>query len=596
FVIAGCGAWALARELGLSRPAALWACWAFPLSGMLVSFLLFPLGNALALVPWVFWAVERLASGAGGGRSLALLAGVQLLGGHPETSAYTALLATIYLAVRSDWASGRGRVLTTWLRFAGGWALAAGIAAVQILPLALLLPATSKWAGAVASRGEIPLSLLLRQPLRLILPQMYGHPAAGTWWGPFNYSATAVYVCALGLVFAAAGLARVKGDRRIRAVAVVLAVSFLAAYHLARLSEVLHALPILGRAAPHRLIFGVELGLALLGAAGLDLWLAGKGRGILAGGAVVTFGAAVAWKLLGGEWGARGFACGQLRWTAWVVGLAVLAGLSLRLAPELRWRVLPVFLALLVLDLLIAQGRIIPGLSFSRFYPETGAVRFLQEQGGRVAALGEELRPNAAMVYGLRDLRGDDPVKLERFERAYGGLGRYDAVYLAPIERWGDPRLDSWGVRWVLAGPDEAAPVPGWRLAYAGADARVYERPGTLPLVRWADGGTDGIEVRKAEPGVWRIGWHLAGKHLAGNRRLVISETWEPGWRAEVAGRVISVVPVNDGTALGIDLPMGAVPGVSEVEVRYRAPGLATGAGVSAVAFLGAFGWRRRRV
>ncbi len=60
-VVAGCGAWVLARELGLSRPAALLAALTFSLSGMLVSFLLFPMGNALALVPWVLWSVERIA-------------------------------------------------------------------------------------------------------------------------------------------------------------------------------------------------------------------------------------------------------------------------------------------------------------------------------------------------------------------------------------------------------------------------------------------------------------------------------------------------------------------------------------------------------
>src|SRR6185295_5844342 len=194
FVIAGCGAWALARELGLSRPAALWACWAFPLSGMLVSFLLFPMGNSLALVPWVLWAVERLAAGRSGGALLGLLAGLQLLGGHPETSMHTALLAGLYLWVRGS----VDRTLATWGRFVAAWALAAGVAAVQILPLALLLPATSKWGSAEAGGASPPLGLLLLQPLRLVLPQVYGHPALGTWWGPFNYSATAVYAGALG--------------------------------------------------------------------------------------------------------------------------------------------------------------------------------------------------------------------------------------------------------------------------------------------------------------------------------------------------------------------------------------------------------------
>src|SRR5580693_6601288 len=122
-VVAGCGAWALASELGLSRPAALLAAVIYPLCGTVTSFLLYPMSNAHALMPWIFLAVERLAAGAGGagtggdrqgvgdggaggtGRAaggiqagirravpLALLGGLQLLAGHPETAIYTALL------------------------------------------------------------------------------------------------------------------------------------------------------------------------------------------------------------------------------------------------------------------------------------------------------------------------------------------------------------------------------------------------------------------------------------------------------------------------------------------------------------------------
>ena len=58
--------------------------------------------------------------------------------------------------------------------------------------------------------------------LRLILPDLFGHPAAGTWWGPFNSAATAVYAGALD---AAARRRRARrgarGDRRWRAVAVM---------------------------------------------------------------------------------------------------------------------------------------------------------------------------------------------------------------------------------------------------------------------------------------------------------------------------------------------------------------------------------------
>ncbi len=588
-VLAGCGAWLFARELGVSRPAALWATIAFPLSGMLVSFLLFPMGNALALVPWVLWAVERLAAGRSGGATLALCAGLQLLGGHPETSAHTALLAALYLLLRGSVA----RMLPTWGRFVGAWALAAGIAAVQILPLALLLPATSKWAGAVvAPAGAPPLGLLLLQPLRLVLPQLYGHPALGSWWGPFNYSATAVYVGALALPFAVAGLSGWRQDRRVLALACIVAFCTLSAYHLPGVHDLLTALPLLGRAAHHRLIFGLELGLPLHGAVGIDRGLAGKGRGLILGGAVVLGMLTAAWLALGGAIRERGLADGQIAWTLVASGLVLLAAFSLKLPAAARWRVVFALPVILSLDLLIAHGRIVPGLSFSRFYPETGAVRFLEGKPDRVAALGEQLRPNAGMVYGLRDLRGDDPVKLASFERAYGALGTYDAVYLRPIEQWGARELDRWGVRWVLGGADEAAPVPGWRLAYAGADAQVWERPTAFPTVRRADGSTDGLTVEAAEPGRWRIGVQGAAP-----QRLIVAETWERGWqavlRADGRETTLPVEATDQGTALAVELPAGTTA-AREVELRHQAPGLGAGAAITPLALLATW-WLRRK-
>lgn len=577
--LGGCGAWLLARKLGLSRPAALLTALIFPLSGMLVSFLLYPMGNALALVPWVLWAVERIASGERGGwAALGWTGGLQLLAGHPETATHAALLSGLWLLVR-----GAEQPLAAWLRLAGGWLTAAGLAAVQILPFVLALPETSRWQSH-GGGAEPSFLTLLEQPLRLVLPQMYGHPVSGTWWGPFNYSATAVYAGALALPLAAAGLARCREDRRWRAVAAVLAFSFVAAYHWPGVREVMAALPLLGRAAHHRLIFGVELGLALLAGAGCDRWLEGRGRGLLAGAGLVAVLLGAAWLAFAGEWSRRGLTGGQLAWTAGALAAALCLALSLRWDRERRWAVWPLLPAVLLGDLLAAHGGINRALPLERLYPETGAVRFLQGRErsgreGRVAGLGEALRPNAALVYGLYDPRGDDPVKLERYEAVYRTFAPGDPVYSQPIQRWGEPWLDRLGVRWVVAGPAEGAPEPRWRLAYAGAEGRVYERPGALPLVRWAGGAGEARGVRRAS-GLWEIEWSAAAPGL-----LVVAETWDCGWSAHAAGRPLPVVPA-EGALLGVRLG----PGSGRIELRYRPPGLALGAGLSVLALIVLFG------
>jgi hypothetical protein len=556
--LGGCGAFLLARELALSRPAAALCAVIFPLSGMLVSFLLFPMGNALALVPWVLLTVERLASGRGGAAALGLAAGLQLLAGHPETAVHTALLSALFLGVR-------GASLATWGRFALGWLAGGLVAAIQLVPLALLLPETGRW--QIASVVEVPsLSVLATQPLRLALPQLYGHPVSGTWWGPFNYSATAVYAGALALPLAGAGLAACRRERRWLAAAAVAVFSLAAAYHLPGLRDLLAALPVLGRAAHHRLLFGVELGLALLAGRGIDRWLEGRGRGALAGSGVVLLLLGAAWLLFSGEWVARDLTAGQAAWTIFAAVAALLLCLSLLLSPNRRWLVFPVLPALAALDLLAAHGRINGALPLSRLYPQTGAIRFLAGREGRVAGTGEALRPNAAMVYGLHDPRGDDPLRLTRY-----ALGPANPVYFEPISNWQSPWLDKLGVRWVVTAPGEPAANPAWRLAYEGTDARVWERPGPLPVVRWEGEGGEAKAV-STRPGFRRIAWRSARPG-----RLVVAETWHRGWSARAGERRLAVEPA-EGILLGVALG----PGEGTVELAYRPPGFFLGAGLSA--------------
>jgi hypothetical protein len=150
----------------------------------------------------------------------------------------------------------------------------------------------------------------------------------------------------------------------------------------------------------------------------------------------------------------------------------------------------------------------------------------------------------------------------------------------------------------VVAGPGEAPRAADWRLAYAGADARVYERPAALPLLRWAPPAPAasvgsaviadaarvapaaflpaGLTVMRREPGRWEIGWHSAEPRL-----LVVAESWAPGWRALVDGQP-RPVEAAAGALLGVRLG----PGAGRAELRYRPPGLLAGAWISAAALL----------
>lgn len=589
--IGGLGAFRLARALGISLEGAALAAVVYPLSGMLVSFLLFPMGNALCLVPWVFLAAEAVAAGRRGAvLGLGLATGLQLLGGHPETAVHTALLTGIYLAVRGSGEAEPGR-LRQGLGFAGGWGLGGALSAVQTVPLLAMLLETSRWREMAEGAGALPFGLLLEQPLRLVLPQLYGHPAQGTWWGPFNYSATAVFVGIGALVLAFLGMGALRGDRHFRAWAVVLGAAFVIAYHWPIVRDVVAAVPVLGRAAQHRLIFGIELGLALFAARGLDRWRAGQGgrAGIVAA-VLVLAGLAVATLLHGSDWAQHGLGAGMLGAIVVAVALAVAIPLLGRLsAPRRVWvaRALPLVVAV---ELVAAHGAILGRIERSDLYPETGAVRFLAGRDGRVVGTSQALRPNTALVYGLFDVRGDDPVKLARYEAIYGHFANGDPVYFEPITDWGSPWLDRLGVRWVVAAPAEEAPAgTAWEPAYDGSDARVFERPSALPLVRWAGEGPGEVTVTSREPGHWGLRWRAVAPG-----RIVIAENWDAGWSAEDAAGSRRPVALAEEILLGVDVPAGD----GSLRLAYRPVGLVPGAIASGVALvvlgIGSLRLRRR--
>jgi hypothetical protein len=634
-VVAGLGARALARCLGVGETGALYAALAFALSGMLVGFALYPMGNALALVPWVLAATERLVGrweDGAGGSSLAGLAGatgwlaaavgLQLLGGHPATAVHTGVLSVLFLIVRLGprrLAGAAPRLLPAWTL---AWIVGAAVAAVHLAPFAALLGETSRWQGFQAgSGGGEPWWLSLVQPLRLVLPDLYGNPAAGTWWGPFNYLATAVYAGALALPLAAAGLlARGDGARGRRALAGCGLFALAAAYHLPGLHDLMTVLPVVGRAPSHRLIFAVILTLAVLGGAGLERWRDALGDRLdpasrrrvvagLAGGAVLALGLlTVATALYRGDWDEHGLVAEQvMRTSAVALGALGLLGAAVfvrrRRSTGTDWIGAGV-LAFVALDLMTAHAAVHLALPASALYPETGAVRALAGSKERVIATGSTLRPNAALVYGLYDVRGDDPVKLAAYDRLLGErFGGAHPTYFRPLERLDPLWLDRLSVRWVMTAPgavDENLRSV-WHLAYRGGDAEVWERASPLPLARWAGptrGGAGRVEVLERLPGRFRIAFERGSGPTRAERDplLVVAESWAPGWSARL----------DDGTEIPVeaagDVLLGVRPPVTRgvVTVSYRPPGLVAGAwgslaGIFALGVMGWMGWRSRQ-
>jgi hypothetical protein len=254
--------------------------------------------------------------------------------------------------------------------------------------------------------------------------------------------------------------------------------------------------------------------------------------------------------------------------------------------------------------------------------PKPASVAFLQRHARRerVVAVGRRnpLLADSVMLYGLRDVRGQDPPEpgdrysrlLKLAEAIPTGLGFGKA---SPAAR---RVLDVLDVRWIVQEPG-ANPVrgPGLTVAYRGRDAVVYRNATAAPrasvptsVVRARDADAayaallaPGFDPRRdavvegayAKPGQGVVALTREGDatvELRATMRtaglVVLNESLERGWRVDVDGRPADPVRV-DAVLRGVIVPAG----VHRVRWRYRVPGLAAGSAVSALGLVAATTW-----
>jgi hypothetical protein len=331
-----------------------------------------------------------------------------------------------------------------------------------------------------------------------------------------------------------------------------------------------------------------------------------------------------------------------------VLGAAALALLALRLRGRLGPSAfVALALALVALDLFKAGMGYNPAIAESQaVQPATPAIRYLQERRpARFAGLHPEapislavpIPPNVAMRYGLYDARGYD----FPFEERYAELWRRviaaspDCNYaFCPESAGRSPRaLQALGLLGVtdLLQNRRDGPLAGFEVAYEGPDARVYRNPRALPraflvdrqvVVPNATAARDTVTAATfpardavvTERRLDGLAEGTAGARSAGDARivrygeervsvdtesesdalLVLTDSWFPGWKAEVDGREARIERV-DYLIRGVRVPAGA----HRVEFRYEPASWRAGWIVSLLALLaivGAtwIGWRRR--
>jgi hypothetical protein len=317
-------AFLLARHLRMSFLAALLAGFVFGFGGFQVLYLQHPHTNVSMLLPLLLLATDRVAQSPTAGRIalLALVAGLQHLGGHAETAVHAQLAAGALGVVRA-WSLRRaapplppllGRLVAVGI----GLLLGATLGAVQILPqleyiaqsdalhcrtviagfrtsgppgpiaaflLALAIACASVWrvvsgrrhlwlsASALAAATFVGLSVGLEAGLS----PLYIAPLAADWfgtahdyYGSVNYVAQNEAFAGAALPLALLGLVAGRPRSAVRCAAALLCLGWLALFTAPGITELLAALPGLKLAVNSRLSLLALLATGVLAGCGLD--------------------------------------------------------------------------------------------------------------------------------------------------------------------------------------------------------------------------------------------------------------------------------------------------------------------------------------
>ncbi|MCC6444804.1 MAG: YfhO family protein [Armatimonadetes bacterium] len=530
--LAGLFMFCLLRHWNRSAPAAFLGGLAYMFCGFSVAWLELPTFlNVASWLPLLILLADRCftrqkwSTAAAAGAVLGLI----LLAGHLQIAFYCILALFLWWLFHL---AASFRQKADLVRLTGQLALILAIgflmAGPQLLP-AIELSSMSHRSGTPTAAGYaayIAYAMPFSSLITFLVPDFFGNPAQGTFWGPANYAEYCGYIGILPLLLGGLGLLASFRRERPCAYLGVLAVIALALALGTPLAALLYFyVPGFGQSgSPARSLILYQFALIALSAFGMDALLdvirplANKNHGphpsarkvsrkiasllILGAAAVLLLPVLVADRY-GDRMNLDAATLMMVQYKPILTALALLTAAWLLASLALRRRLsLTVFQYTAVL--MAAADLFAFGMNYNltappeAVYPKTGGLEYLQHRtrdGERIFPVNlrwslyetppATLPPNAAMVYRLFEVAGYDSLYSGRWKRFLNALEGKEA---SPLEngnmtftsRYDSPLADLLGVRYVMS--REAIEAEGFRRVYDN-EIKIYENLRAMPRV-----------------------------------------------------------------------------------------------------------------
>lgn len=538
FSIAGVGMWAFTRRLGLSLAPTTLAALAFMFSGFLTARVVhLSLMAGGALVPWVFWSVERLLQRPGR-RGVIIAAGcvaLQAVAGHPQVPVYTAVGVAIYVAVdvlQAAWHAGSLRPLWTFFLLAVVYLLGISLAAVQLVPWTAFAALSPRAAGASyefvtqgSIRGPEWFWWLFPYGRGVLTPGLFGQTAltgtpAMTLWERSAYTGIApLILCGIGILgcFNPAPTPGVPRQRSWALLAVLVASLLVAAGASTPVGRLVYAVPIMGslRAYQRAIVISAFAVCAIAGCGAQRLarsTLVTRRRlhwevrasvfsiGALAGAIVVLANVPILLVLIHRRtefWQNLRIAAPQ----TWFQ-LVLLAASVIALTQARRTAGIWLLVGLVALDLGLYSVSFNPSIRPDELTATPKSVQFLRGDPSqyRIASIltngwspvhevQSQLAISWNIVYHIASLNGFNSLEPRRFTDLLFGTEREDVSYGALDEprllQPGNLLLSLLNVKYVLGPPETRLGSPFTRV-FTDRDVAIYRNENVFPRAFWA--------------------------------------------------------------------------------------------------------------
>jgi hypothetical protein len=601
FFIAGLSAFLLARELGCSEAASLFAAAGWALASSIVLYSLTAMGFATVYLPLILAATRRVVREPGLAAAMFLTAALSLcmLSGHPESLFLNVLVGCAF----GLFALLRIRV-APWRAI--GTAIAAGVVtlglcAIFLLPLIEAIPQSAEFQSKEAwkpwSRGAAT-----ERVLAALATNFFPHLHVRQWLVP-KLDLINVETAAVGSIILALAVYAISRRRTAETwfFTVLSLVCIVIGARWTPLAVAIQKIPLLHVTLYERLVFAGALGLSILAAFGVDELLRRDDRRAAAAtfAAVFAFlGAGMLWLAHYVQLSAVPGGYGRYRIFAELFFLGT-ASLLLVLPLPMR-KLVPALLALLFAQRVLSEIDTFDTWPASAAYPPLALFQPLQhiDEPFRIVGVGGAFPPATNISYGLEDVRGYEALTLDEYKSTWRLWNHPHGLWFHRVDDLTAPMLSFLNVRFAIQ-PRTLPVPPGWRVVNAQGASVLLENSAVLPRISiprqvmlgalsnpetidrmaqardframaWITSAGD-LEERANGPG--RI--HLRSRSLGGDYRfdaamdragwVVLSDSAWKGWRAFIDGRRVPLARANAGF-LAVFVPAGT----HQVRVVYH--------------------------